>query len=72
MKDCLMIGYEFTAQKFYPFVTPKEEEFSYDIHTGEKIRVIEKTDEGAYKLLNLNIYAWVIVTENELLSLCGK
>lgn len=69
------VGYEFVARKSYPFLERGEarridEEFSYDIKTGEYIRIIEVDETNQlYTLLNLTLqsnHAWVKLTKDEL------
>jgi hypothetical protein len=69
-----LVGKTYTARKAYPFLSrgnakavTHSGDFSYDITTGEKFKITEYYEEsGTYKLVNLSIGAWVIVTQDEL------
>jgi hypothetical protein len=75
MEPYYKLGVEFVARTSYPFLrrgeATKSEDFSYDIRTGERIK-IDSYKDGRYKLINLSLgieQAWVEVTEEELIKI---
>jgi len=70
----LEVGFEFTATKAYPFEenVPSNinEDRSFDITDGEQGKILEIDKENdAYKVLNLSIDNWFIISKKDFLKI---